>query len=205
MEHDDPVYNSLFRYTKALSAALGYRDASTQLHSERVLGLATLIGVHFGLSLPEMGILKISASFHDIGKIGIPDRILQKPGRFDETEWEIMRRHSEMGEKILLATEMVGAPAASLAMRHHHENFNGQGYPDRIAGEQISIVSRIICIADGYDAMSERRAYHRPKTHPEIMAILHHETGQKYDPALMQIFNALIEGSLFKAATPGAT
>lgn len=200
METDDSGYSTLFRYTKALTAALGYRDTSTQLHSERVLGLSTEIGTRLGLSRADMGVLKISASFHDIGKIGIPDHILLKPTRFDEAEWERMKEHTEMGEKILLATEMIGARQASQAIRHHHENYNGKGYPDNIAGEQIPIPSRIISIADSYDAMSETRAYHRPKAHGEIMRIMHLETGEKFDPSLMRIFDELIESSSFKTA-----
>lgn len=200
MDQEDPVYVVLHKYTKALTAALGYRDILTRLHSERVLGLATQIGLGLGLRGAELGLLKISASFHDIGKIGIPDRILLKTSPLDEAEWVMMKQHSEIGERIMVATEIEGAQQASLVIRHHHEYYNGGGYPDRLVGEQISIFSRIICIADSYDAMAATRSYHRQKTHPEIMTILHAETGEKHDPELMRIFCGIIESSEFKAA-----
>jgi HD-GYP domain-containing protein (c-di-GMP phosphodiesterase class II) len=200
MELEDPIYITLYKYTKALSVALGYRDPLTQLHSERVLGLSEAIGVGCGLSNKELGILKIAASFHDIGKIGIPDYILLKPSQLDEAEWEKMKQHSELGERIMVATELEGSQQASLAIRHHHEHYNGQGYPDSLSGEEISIYSRIIGIADSYDAMAVTRPYHSARTHLEIMAILHKETGKKHDPELMRIFCEIIESRKFEAA-----
>ncbi len=200
MELDDRIFVSLYTYTKALSVALGYRDNLTRLHSERVLALSEAIGVGCGLSIKELGILRIAASFHDIGKIGIPDHILLKPSQLDEAEWGKMKQHSEIGEKIIAATGLEGAPQASLVIRHHHEQYNGMGYPDSLSGEEISIGSRIITIADSYDAMAVTRSYHTAKTHLEIMAILHRETGEKHDPELMRIFCEIIESSQFKAA-----
>jgi len=199
LDQEDPIYAMLYKYTKALTSALGYRDTLTRLHSERVLGLSTEIGLGCRLLGAELGLLKISSSFHDIGKIGVPDRVLLKPSRLDEDEWVLMKQHSEMGERILAATELEGAKQASLVVRHHHEHFNGGGYPDGLAGDQISLFSRIISIADSYDAMATTRSYHRPKTHREIMVILHDETGEKHDPQLMRIFCEIIESSEFKA------
>ncbi|WP_296448130.1 HD-GYP domain-containing protein [Rhodoferax sp. UBA5149] len=199
MEPDDPIYTALFTYTKALSVALGYRDSLTRLHSERVRGLSEAIGVGCGLSHEELGILRIAASFHDVGKIGIPDHVLLKPAQFDSAEWKIMQQHSEIGEKIMAATELEGSTHAALVIRHHHEHYNGTGYPDRLAGDAISIFSRIISIADSYDAMAQTRSYHRSKTHAEIMPILHQESGEKHDPELMRIFFKFIESSPFKA------
>lgn len=200
MELEDPTYSALFKYTRALSVALGYRDSLTRLHSERVFGLAEEIGAKCGLSRDELGILKISAAFHDIGKIGIPDPILRKPVQFDEAEWEVMKQHSDMGAQIMAATELEGAQQAALVIRHHHEHYDGSGYPDGLVGEAISISARIVAIADSYDAMAVTRSYHRARTHAEIMAILHQETGGKHDPALMRVFCEVIETSQFKAA-----
>jgi HD-GYP domain-containing protein (c-di-GMP phosphodiesterase class II) len=147
MDSQDPIYNALYSYTKALAVALGYRDRLTRLHSERVLALSEAIGARCGLSGPELGVLRISASFHDIGKIGIPDHILLKTSQLDETEWETMKQHSEIGEKIMISTELEGSPQAALAIRHHHEDYDGQGYPDGLSREGIPIYSRIIAIA----------------------------------------------------------
>ncbi|HEY8904804.1 MAG TPA: HD domain-containing phosphohydrolase, partial [Rhodoferax sp.] len=168
--------------------------------SQRVQGLSEKIGEHCGLSMSELNALNIAASFHDIGKIGIPDHILLKPSQFDVAEWETMKQHSEIGEKIMVATELEGSQKAALLIRHHHEHYNGMGYPDKLSGECIPICSRIISIADSYDAMAVTRSYHHARTHPEIMAILHDETGGKHDPELMRVFCKIIEFSEFKTA-----
>lgn len=200
MELEEPLFNALYTYTKALSVALGFRDLLTRLHSERVRGLSAAIGVGRGLSKIELGILKIAASFHDIGKIGIPDQVLFKLSQLDEAEWEKMKQHSEIGERIMAATGLEGSQQASLVIRHHHEHYNGLGYPDSLSGEEIPIYSRIISIADSYDAMAVTREYHHARTHLEIMAILYEETGGKHDPELMRVFCEIIESSKFKAA-----
>ncbi len=200
MKLEDPIYVALDTYTKALLVALGFRDLLTRLHSDRVLGLSTAIGVGCGLTNEELGILRIAASFHDIGKIGIPDHVLLKPAKLDEAEWEKMKQHSEIGQRIMASTELEGSQQVSMAIRHHHEHYNGQGYPDRLAGDDISVFSRIIAIADSYDAIAVKRSYQLARTHPQIMAILETETGEKHDPELMRVFCRIIESSEFRAA-----
>lgn len=199
MELEDKFLVSLIKYTKALSVALGYRDIHTQLHSERVQRLSLEIGEYCGLSKKEINVLNIAASFHDIGKIGIPDHILFKPSQFNEAEWEKMKKHSEIGEKIIASTELEGSQYASLVIRHHHEHYNGMGYPDKLSGESIPICSRIISIADSYDAMAVTRPYHHARSHLKIMPILDEETGEKFDPELMRVFCKIIESSKFIA------
>ena len=198
MNPADPTYIALHRYTKALSVALGHRDLYTRVHSDRVFALSEAIGVRIGMSEPQLGILRISATFHDIGKIGVPDHILLKPGGLDESETAIMQRHSAMGEDIVISTEIEGATEAAIIIRHHHERYDGAGYPDGLAGEDIPLSSRIIGIADSYDAMSTTRAYHPAKTHSEIMGVLREEAGGKHDPKLTEIFREIIENSRFK-------
>lgn len=199
MEQEDRVFHALYTYTKALSVALGYRDLMTRLHSERVQGISVAIGIAHGLSKDQLNALKVAASFHDIGKIGIPDHILLKPAQFDEAEWQEMKKHSEIGEKIMVATELEGALQAAKIIRHHHEHYDGHGYPDGLAGKEIPVCAQIISIADSYDAMAVTRSYHHARAHPEIMAILHKETGKKHDPELMRIFCEIIEPSEFKS------
>ncbi len=191
--------STLPKYTKALMVSLGYRDMVTQLHSKRVLGLSEEIGAQYGLSEKDLGILRIAATFHDIGKIGTPDRVLLKRSRLDDAEWRIMKQHSEAGEIIMSATGIASVVSIAQAIRHHHEHYDGQGYPDGLSGKEISILSRIISIADSYDAMAMTRPYHRNKTHSEIMAILLKEAGEKHDPELMRLFCELIEFSKFIA------
>lgn len=192
MQLEDPTYLALHRYTKALSVALGYRDLYTRIHSDRVLSICEAMGVRTGLPERELGILRISAAFHDIGKIGIPDQILLKPGRLDDEESVAMRKHSELGASIVLATELEGADEVAKVIRHHHENWDGHGYPDQLAGEAIPVCSRMIGIADSYDAMALARAYHPAKTHEEILEILRGEEGKKHDPTLLELFFEVI-------------
>lgn len=195
---EDDIVNSLLRYTKALSVSLQYRDYLTHQHSGRVEGLSLEIGLRCQLPKNELNALSIAATFHDIGKIGIPDNILLKPTKFNDIEWEIMKQHSEIGQKIIVSTELEGAQIAGVLIRHHHEHYSGSGYPDNLSGENIPICSRIISIADSYEAMSVTRVYHHARTHQEIMTILHQETGDKFDPQLMRIFCEIIEESKFK-------
>jgi HD-GYP domain-containing protein (c-di-GMP phosphodiesterase class II) len=199
MESNNNILETLYKYTKGISVALGYRDLMTSLHSERVRDLSVTIGSHYGLSNHEVSALRISSSFHDIGKIGIPDNILLKPSKLDETEWEVMKRHSEMGENILLSTGLEGSRHTALVIRHHHEHYDGGGYPDGLSGESIPICSRIISIADSYDAMSVTRSYHHARNHVEIMEVLCNESGRKFDPQLMDIFCEIIEHSPIRA------
>lgn len=197
---DERTYVVLFNYTKALMVALGRRDLLTRLHSERVLGLSEDIALSCGLSMKELGTIKIAASFHDIGKIGIPDYILFKSGKHNNIEWEKMKEHSLFGEEIMSATDLEGSLDASLLIRNHHEHFDGNGYPDGLAGEDIPLGARIISIADSYDAMAVTRSYHSARTHSQILEILHLETGLKHDPDLMHKFLNIIESSKYRAA-----
>lgn len=194
-----PTCLALIRYTKALAVALGYRDLYTRIHSERVVTISEALGSSLGLDERDLSILTISAAFHDIGKIGVPDDVLLKAGDLNQAETVSMQKHSELGANIILATEIDGSTEVARVIRHHHEWFNGQGYPDRIAGESIPLASRIIGIADSYDAMAVTRAYHPAKMHAEIMEIMRQENGLKHDPELMDAFREIIEKSPFKA------
>ena len=199
MDTNTSEFSILIRYTKALSTALGYRDMMTRMHSDRVCELAMEIGVRYGLSPDDLAALRVGAAFHDVGKIGIPDHILMKPGRLDDAEWRAMKRHTEIGENIMLSTELPGCEQAARVIRGHHEHYDGGGYPDGMAGKDIPICARIISIADSYDAMAVPRSYNRAMKHGTIMDVLHRETGVKHDPDLMPLFVSIIETSPRKA------
>ncbi|HJV86473.1 MAG TPA: HD domain-containing phosphohydrolase [Noviherbaspirillum sp.] len=188
-------FSALHRYTKALSVALHERDPYTRFHCERVINLATEVGIACKLADRELVLLGVSASFHDVGKIGIPDSVLRKPGKLDADEWEIMKTHSERGERILRATSLPDAPAVANIIRHHHEHFDGSGYPDALSGDGIPLLARILSMADSYDAMATVRAYHRPRTHEEILAAMRAEVGIKFDPSMFAHFEEVIEKS----------
>lgn len=191
----EPDSVSLQKVALSLSAALGARDQHTRIHSDRVVQLSTEVGRQIELSEKELDILALGARFHDLGKIGIPDNVLRKPAAFEAAEWECMKQHAVIGEQIILA--MNGEKSAEIAhtVRHHHEHFDGSGYPDKLRGTDIPLYSRIISLTDSYDAMIETRSYHRPRTHRQVMDILRNEEGSKHDPDLLYAFCAIIENS----------
>ncbi|MGE5623030.1 MAG: HD-GYP domain-containing protein [Bacillota bacterium] len=192
---DLSAFSASHRYTEALAVALHERDVETRLHCDRVIALALELGAACGLGKRELSVLAFSASFHDIGKIGIPDHVLRKPGSFTAEEWEIMKTHSARGERILRATPLPHAAAIGAVVRHHHEHFDGSGYPDGLAGQDIPLLSRVLTVADSYDAMASSRVYHRPRTHDEVIAVMQSEVCSKFDPSVFERFTHVIARS----------
>lgn len=191
--------DSISSYARVLAQALNERDDYTRRHCDRVIELAGSFGRACGLVNGDLHTLRLCGRFHDIGKIGIPDHVLRKPGRLDAADWELMRSHPERGERIVAAINVDGVADIARGVRHHHEHFDGGGYPDGLAGEDIPYISRMIAIVDGYDAMAADRPYHPGRKHDEIMAIMRGEAGSKYDPYLLERFAAMIEDSNRKA------
>jgi HD-GYP domain-containing protein (c-di-GMP phosphodiesterase class II) len=173
---------------RVLTLALQERDEYTRCHCDRIVSISLELGIRCSLSARELRMLRIAAAVHDVGKVGIPDRVLLKPGRLDPAEWEIMQSHAERGQRLLMAIQHESIEPVAIVVRHHHEGFDGGGYLDGLAGEDIPILSRIIALADSYDAMATTRPYHRPRSHEEIMAILLEQQGHKYDPYLYARF-----------------
>ena len=176
-----------------LSIALGARDHDTQKHSERVIGLSRALGIQISLTENELEVLALGARLHDIGKIGIPDHILGKPATFNPDEWECMKQHSEIGERIVQAIDSAYAPEVARIVRHHHEHFDGSGYPDGLHGTAIPLLARIVSLADCYDAMAMPRHYHPINNHRAVMEILTAEAGIKHDPDLLHAFRKVID------------
>jgi diguanylate cyclase (GGDEF)-like protein len=171
----------------ALAVTLAERDRYTSDHSKLVVDLAAKVGETLALDAEGIGRLRTVALLHDIGKVGVPDEILHKPGRLDEREWEIMRQHPVIGERIIRAIPGMGAIAR--AVRHEHERWDGQGYPDGLAGEQIPIEARIILVCDAYHAMAADRPYRKAMEHREAIAELSANAGTQFDP---QVVEALV-------------
>lgn len=179
---------------RVLKVALAARDDYTNTHCDRVVYLANELGKACRLSDAELNVLRISAAVHDVGKLGVPDRILLKPERLLPEEWTIMKSHAAMGHDILRSVDMDDIDQIALMVRHHHEAYNGLGYPDGLQGEAIPIMARIISLADSYDAMATTRSYRSALPHRQIMDILSQEAGRKYDPYLHAKFMPLVEG-----------
>lgn len=178
----------LVKYSRALSAALKARDPYTRYHCERVVQLAVDLGRYCALSEHELVLLEFSAGFHDIGKIGIPDHILLKEGPLTPDEWVVMQNHSDIGARILLETELDFAAQIASIIRHHHERFDGSGYPDGLKGTDIPLLARILAVADSYDALGSHRVYHPATGHGSILEIIETESGAKHDPDLVEAF-----------------
>ncbi|HET7097675.1 MAG TPA: HD domain-containing phosphohydrolase [Casimicrobiaceae bacterium] len=191
--------DDLVKATAVLVRALAERDGNTSAHSSRTSTLALELGKVCRLTSAELATLGLAAQLHDIGKIGVPDRILLKPGRLDGDELELMRSHPKRGYDILMAVPDPHVVAVADVVLHHHEAFDGMGYPNQLKGEAIPVSSRIVAIVDSYDALASDRPYKKPKTHQKIMHILFEEQGGKYDPYLRTKFAALIEASAHKA------
>lgn len=198
MHRSKPAQSSLSNISRVLSVALGERDSHTLGHCERVVTLCRELAIHLDFSQREVDTLAVAAQFHDIGKIGIPDHVLHKPSRFEPAEWECMKQHSIIGERIIRAFDCEESNEIALAVRHHHEHFDGSGYPDALSSTQIPIFSRIISLTDSYDAIAEPRPYHKARKHIQIMDLLASENGIKHDPDLLHAFNAVIEKSAMR-------
>lgn len=172
----------------AVIAAVDARDLSNATHSERVTALALRLGRSLGLGPGELEALELAAMLHDVGKISVPEAILNKPGRLDAGEWECMRRHPVCSEEIVRRVHPLGEVAR--VVRHHHERVDGAGYPDRLRGSEIPFLSRLIAVVDAYDAMTADRCY-RPALPPaEARRRLHAGLGTQFDTRLGEAFLA---------------
>lgn len=187
------VADTLQRATRALDSALAFRDTPTHDHSSRVIALARGLGEAHGLADDELECLSFCARFHDIGKIGIPDRILHKPGRLNREEYDEIKRHATIGSSIISKIPIAGIEHFSHVIEHHHERFDGKGYPNGLRGRKIPLLSRIIGIVDSYDAITSYRSYHEPDSCRHALAIIEEERGRQFDPELTDRFLAIAE------------
>lgn len=176
----------------SLMAALCARDMYTRGHCDRVHSLSLKMGRALELNDAALDALRISSQLHDIGKIGVRDEVLLKPGKLTLADWEEMKTHSIHGERIIKNTFLSNKDAVGAIVRHHHEAFDGSGYPDGLAGEEIPLSCRILLVVDAYDAITTGRPYRRPKTHNDAMGLLSNEVGSKLDPKIFSVFTEVI-------------
>jgi len=183
------LQGAYLQFVGSLASALDARDPYTAGHSHRVSQLSCAIAIALELPASEVERIRIGALLHDIGKIGVADSVLQKPGRLTDEEFALVRQHPVIGRRIL---EGVGGFAPYLgAVELHHENWNGTGYPHRQKAEETPIDARIIHVADAYDAMTTNRSYRRGMTHEKAISILVENAGIEFDPNIVPVFIAL--------------
>ena len=169
------------------------RSCETHTHVERVCTVSFKIAKEFGLDEEECANVARAAAMHDIGKIGIPDRILNKPGKLTEAEFKVMKTHSIIGYNLLKNTELKMFDESAIVTKHHHEKWDGSGYPDGLKGEDIHIFGRIVGIADVYDALSNKRVYKEAWKKEDIISFFKKERGKHFQPELVDCLLKVIE------------
>lgn len=193
-EADDKMYKNKLNMSKSirssvvtsLKASLEEKTMETNEHAKRIQKYTFALGKKIGITDAQMDELSLAAMFHDIGKIGVPDSILLKPGALEDDEWEVMKKHCEIGFNILSASGNMSSVAKYVM--HHHERWDGSGYPSGLVGEEIPLLSRIICIADAYDVMTTDRVYSRSMSPQEAIEELKRCKGTQFDPELVDVF-----------------
>jgi putative two-component system response regulator len=195
------VYDSLDSAEQvifALASAVEAKDPFTQAHTQRVAESARHIGACLGLGGPELEALYRGGIIHDIGKIGVPDAVLLKPGPLDREELTTMHLHPVIGANIV--APLRSATEVLPIIRHHHERFDGTGYPDRLAGKDIPLLARIVAVCDAYDALVNDRPYRLRRTHDEAVAILQDGAGSQWDPGVVGVFIDRVAANTAKGA-----
>ena len=175
----------------SLAGAIDAKDTYTNGHSSRVAEYSKEIARRYGYSLKEQSDIYIMGLLHDVGKIGIPDSIINKPGKLTDEEYNIIKKHPVIGSQILKNIKEM--PKLSIGARWHHERYDGGGYPDGLAGEEIPEEARIIAVADSYDAMSSKRSYRNIISQQKIREEILRGSGTQFDPRFADIMLKMID------------
>ena len=184
------LQRSILQSLLGLANALEAKDNYTRGHSDRVAALARQLALEAGLTVRQADVIAQSGLLHDLGKIGVPEGVLRKPGPLTEEEWALMRRHPLTGAQIVAPLEFFADGA--LIVRHHHEREDGSGYPDGLCGEAIPIGARIVAVADVYDALTSERPYRRALAHAVALERLTSEAGRTLDLRLTRLFTDMV-------------
>jgi putative two-component system response regulator len=185
----------------ALANAIEARDEYLHGHCERLAALAVRVAELLGLPSEEVETLRLGAILHDVGKIGIPDRVLLKPGALDAEERRIVETHPEIGDKLLEPLDLLAG--ARPIVRHHHERWDGTGYPDRLAGTAIPLGARIVAVADSVEVMSSRQLYRQPRMPQQIVEELRAWSGKQWDPEIVELVLGLIDSGELELSPRG--
>ncbi len=180
-----------FNTIKALALAVDAKDPYTRGHAERVTHYADIIAVEMALDNTRAGAIKYAALLHDIGKIGVSEHILEKKKKLSEEEWEAIKNHVEIGESIIEPIDFL--QTSSMIVRHHHEHFDGSGYPDGLKGDSIPLEARILGVADAFDALTTDRPYRKHKTIAEALVEISSNSGRQFDPEVVKAFKSALK------------
>jgi len=182
-----PLGEDAHKVASILVEAVTPKDGFTAEHASQVARLSQLVGVELGLNLEEIEPLVLGALLHDIGKIAVSDAILEKPAPLTEQEWAAIKRHSDVGARMIEPLEVLSG--AVPVVRHHHERYDGTGYPDGLEGEEIPLAARIVAAVDAFDVMLRGRPHQQRRTQAEALEELSREAGHQFDT---QVVEALI-------------
>lgn len=184
---EDVITKNYLSSLKMLNRILEARDPYTRQHSERVSEYSVKIAQELGLSEDEQEVMRQTALLHDIGKVGVPEAILNKKEQLNPQEWAEVRKHAQIGEEFLEPLKVLHIEQSMV--RHHHERYDGKGYPDRLKGEEIPLYSRILAVADSFEAMTASRPYRAAISPVEAISELERCSGTQFDP---KVVNALV-------------
>ena len=187
----ESIYNNLIGTLRAMVNAIEARDMYTGSHSQRVTKLAMDIAREMGCLAEEIETIKLGGFLHDIGKVGIGDSILLKPGKLTNNEFDIIKTHPVIGENIVKPLGIL--PAEKSIIRHHHERWDGKGYPDGLSGGSIPLLARILSVADAFDAMVTDRPYRRAKTKEDSLSEIEKLSGFQFDKQVVEKFKKILE------------
>jgi putative two-component system response regulator len=191
----------LERFTMVLANTIEAKDEATQLHCERLIELADATAIRLGLDFEKRASIRLGACLHDVGKIGVPEHMLRAARRLNEDELEVMRRHSVIGADILANVD--GWDEVRRIVRHHHERFDGLGYPDRLDGSRIPLGARIVCVVDSFDVINKGRPYSPPRSIAEALEEVRAQRGKQFDPDCADAFIAVIESGDYPVSAMG--
>jgi len=189
----ETIVKTLVSTIEAFTKALDTRDVISAGHSSRVDNISSSIGKSMGLSNNELQELKLAALLHDVGKVGISESILGKPGQLTDQEFFLVKQHPEIGEKIVSGIEQLRSVASTV--RHHHERFDGRGYPDGIAGSEIELCSRIIAVVETYDFMRSDLSFRKAASVDDTLNEIKSASGTQFDPEVVEHLMAAVNGS----------
>ena len=202
-EKNEQIQDMTMQTITTIANALDAKDAYSEGHSRRVAFYSAQIAEALGMSEEEVRNIQIVALLHDIGKIGIPDAVLNKPGRLTDDEFDLMKQHTVAGNEIL--KDIGTIPGVDIATRSHHERYDGRGYPDGLKGDDIPFIARIIAVADSYDAMTSNRVYRKHLSYDQVMSELEKGKGTQFDPVIAQTMERLIRDGSMKNLSPDMT
>lgn len=199
-EKSRQIQKMTFQTIATIANTIDAKDRYTRGHSKRVSEYSAALAAELGMSQEEIQNVHSIALLHDIGKIGVPDAVLNKPGKLTEEEYKLMKQHTEVGGEILKDIGMI--PGIDIGAKYHHERYDGKGYPTGLVGEDIPYIARIISIADAYDAMTSTRVYRKRLSDEEVLVEMKAGIGRQFDPDMAKAFIRLLEEGRFHNMSP---